>query len=428
MRHAAYAVATALTLLGCARPSAAVQAARPATPPSPFDPPARTVLAQPTVVIPLQKIGDFYFTQVLLNGRPFRFTIETGAGFFGISGRAAKALGLPIDSIEIAAGARSPVVRIDSMNVAGATFHGLTARVSERWDATNMDGIISVSVLRDVLATLDLGASRLVLEHGALPATNGRDVLAIPGRDRGQRVDVPFELGGIPGAAVLDTRSLFWITASDSLENILTLEGPPRALGTAYGPAMGNFTIEGARVAGDVRIGEFVVQRPAVIFRDRPGLVLGVPFLEQFAVTIDQRNGRIRFSRPGGSRVVTVPPQDWERNAAIAMGAESDQAEGQRRTVTSGPPPVSGQRTMGFGIAARPGARRLTIVSVVPGSSAEKVGIREGDQLLELGGTAAASMSPDVVRAAVSRGAGVKVVVSRDGRTLEFVVEPYQVP
>jgi hypothetical protein len=380
------------------------------------------------VIVPLEKIGDFYFTQVLLNGQPFRFTLETGAGFFAISGRAAKALGLPIDSIEIMPGSRSPVVRIDSMNVAGATFHGLTARVTERWDALSMDGIISIPILHDVLATLDLGAARLVLEHGALPPTNGRDVLAIPGRDRGQRVDMPFELGGIPGAAVLDTRSPFWIIASDSLVKRLTLDGPPRTLGTAYGPAMGTFRIDGARVTGDVRFGELVVQRPAVIFRDRPGLLVGVPFLEQFAVTIDQRNGRIRFSRPDGSRVVTIPSQDWEGTARIAVAEGSDPAAAPRRVVTSGPLPVSGQRTMGFGIAVRPGASRLTIVNVTPGSSAEKLGIRDGDQLLELDGTPAASMSPDVVRAAVSRGTGVKVVVARDGKTLEFVVLPYQVP
>jgi hypothetical protein len=386
------------------------------------------MLAQPRVVVPLEKIGDFYYTQVLLNGRSFRFTLETGAGFFGISSRAARALGLPIDSIEIMPGSRSPVVRIDSMHVGGATFHGLTARVTSLWDATDMDGIISVPLLHDVLATLDLGASRLILEHGSLPEPNGRDVLAIPGKDRGRRVDMPFELGGKPAAAVLDTRSLFWIMASDSNLASLRLDGAPTALGSAWGPAMGTFTITGARTAGEIRVGQYALERPVIVFRDRPGLVVGVPFLEQFVVTIDQRNGRLRFARTDGSRVVSVPVQDWERNGGISAAVASAQSADGRRVAPSGQQPVSGQRTMGFGIAAVPGGSRLTIVSVARGSSAERVGIRDGDQLLELDGTAAASMNREIVRAAVARGTPIKVVVSRGEKRLEFLVEPYQVP
>jgi carboxyl-terminal processing protease len=110
-----------------------------------------------------------------------------------------------------------------------------------------------------------------------------------------------------------------------------------------------------------------------------------------------------------------VPTQPWETGGQAGGAA----ARGQ---------PLSGQRTMGFGLAGRPSGGGLTVVNVVPGSSAERVGLKAGDQLVELDGTAAASMSPVVVRTAVSRGGPVKVVVLREGRRLEFTVEPYVVP
>jgi hypothetical protein len=403
---------------------------------TPFDGPERTTLSQPVVTVPLTKVGDFYYTQVLLNGRSFRFTVETGAGFFAISGRAANALGLRADSISVSPGTRSPVVRLDSMNLGSATFYGLVGRITSRWDVGDMDGIISVPVLRDVLATLDLGASRLVLERGALPAPNGRDVLPIARRDRGGRIDVPMDLAGIATNAVLDTRSFYWITASDSLLGTLRLQSPPRPLGTAYGPAMGTFEVRGARVVGGLRIGQYEVEQPPVVFRDRSGFVVGVPFLEQFVVTIDQRNQRIRFSRRDAATTIAVPALAWESGDTArvppAMAATERAAptnpDGPRRVAVSGGQPASGQRTMGFGIAAPPGGGALRIVNVARGSSAEKVGIREGDQLLELDGTPAAAMSPAVVRAAVARGGPVKVVVLRDGSRLELSVEPYQVP
>jgi hypothetical protein len=364
-----------------------------------------------------------------MNGRPFRFTVETGAGFFGISPRAAKALGLRVDSIEIMSGSRSPVARIDSLNVGGATLHGLTARLMPLFDNTDFDGIVSPSILRELLTTIDFGASRLLLERGALPAPNDRDIFAIPGRDRAGRIDMPFEMEGFSGAAVLDSRSFIWIIANDSVAGAMRLEAPPRAYGNAWGPSMGTFQLSGARATGDLRFGQFGVKKPAITFRNRSGLVVGVPFMEQFVITIDQKNKRIRFARTDGSQFATVPQQEWERNAtsAVANAAERSQ-DGARRVVNAGAAPVSGQRTMGFGIAGAPGSNRLTIMNVVAGSGAAIAGVRDGDLLLELDGTPASAMNPGVVRAAVARGSKVKVVVSRDGKQLEFDVEPYRVP
>ena len=89
--------------------------------------------------------------------------------------------------------------------------------------------------------------------------------------------------------------------------------------------------------------------------------------------------------------------------------------------------PGAPARNMGFGLVPHPDGR-LTVTAVAPGSSAEREGLREGDELVEFGGTPAASMSPSVMRAAAARGTSVRVVVRREGRRLELDVLPHAAP
>ena len=82
---------------------------------------------------------------------------------------------------------------------------------------------------------------------------------------------------------------------------------------------------------------------------------------------------------------------------------------------------------MGFNVAGAPGGA-LSVLNVVPGSGAEKAGLKNGDQVVEFDGTPATAMNATVFRGGASRGSRVKVVVTRDGKRLEFMVEPYVVP
>src|SRR5438132_3728571 len=136
-------ISVAVLVSGCALQRVTAQSPAPAVSGrrAPFDPPARTVLRQPIVTIPLERVdGDpFYYARVLVNGRPFRFTIETGAGVFAISPRAAAALGLTADTVEIVPGSRGAVVYVDSLTVGQAAFHGLAARITEQFDAMGFD-------------------------------------------------------------------------------------------------------------------------------------------------------------------------------------------------------------------------------------------------------------------------------------------------
>lgn len=387
-----------------------------AQPRLPFDAPARSILHAGVADVPLSKAGAFYFIDVKMNGRPFRFTLETGANFFGISPRAAKALGLKADTIEVMPGQRSAVAAVDSLTMDGVSFHGLTARVTPLFDATDFDGIISVSVLRDLLVTIDLASSRLRLERGSLSAPNGRDIVPIAGRDRGGRVDVLIDLGGLEVPAVLDSRSFLPIIIPDSLESSLRLGDAPRPAGSALGPMLGSFTLRGAHLAGDLRVGEFTFQRPGILLRDRPGAVLGVTFMEQFAITLDQRSRRVRFARAGRGSIASLPSQDWENG-----GADNARNAGGPTPRLAGPTPTS--RPMGFNMASI-GGTDLVVKNLVSGSHAEKAGIRNEDRVVEFDGTPAAAMNPDIFRRAIAKGAPVKVMVLRDGKSIEFNIQP----
>ena len=403
----------ALALTACA---AHAQSA----PRTPYSPPVKTTLASTREVIPLAKIGRFYYVDVRMNGQPFRLTLETGAGFFSISARAAKALGLRVDSMAVMPSSRSAVAWLDSLTIHGARFEGLSARVNAAWDATDFDGVLSVPVMHDVLATMHLAESRLIFERDTLPSVNGRDVLAIVGKDRGRRIDFPLVLGDVTVPAVLDTRSHFAFMLPDSLLSLLSLRESPKPAGNAYGPSMGTFTLAGAYLTSDACIGTLGIQRPAVLLRNRPGVVVGVPLMEQFVITIDQRKGRIRFARPRGEGIAIIPEQDWEKALATSQ-TESDIGRATPRQPDAAPAPS--RRPMGFNLASINGTE-LVVVNIVPGSNADKAGIKDRDVLVEFDNTPAAAMSPIVFRSAIAKNTPIKVVVNREGNRFEFLILP----
>ncbi len=89
--------------------------------------------------------------------------------------------------------------------------------------------------------------------------------------------------------------------------------------------------------------------------------------------------------------------------------------------------PKEPRRTLGFELAGSP-LDSLFVDAVEAGSDADKQGLRNGDRVLDVDGTPAASMTRSAFRAAAVRADRVRIVVVRDGKRLEFMVLPYTTP
>jgi hypothetical protein len=190
---------------------------------------------------------------------------------------------------------------MDSMQIGTATFGSVP--VSEvRTAATDIDGFLGFPTFRDVLLTVDYPNQKLRIENGALPAVNNSDVLPIrPISDR-DFLGVSITVEDKPFDAVIDTRSTGGIQLTPESATDMKWDGELQVVGMARGAAIAPVEVKAGTLAGDVKLGRYTFTRPETAVRPLPpGFptqpLLGTQVLQQFAVTIDQKNERIRFTR-----------------------------------------------------------------------------------------------------------------------------------
>jgi hypothetical protein len=231
-----------------------------------------------------------------------------------------------------------------------------------------------------------------------LPDPDERDVLRVLRPELGNRADISVSFAGRTFAAVIDTRSSIWFMVPESEGRDLPFHGAIQSAGGARGPTMGAFSLSRGNLDGDFRLGRYTVERPTVYLRDRPGTVIGMPLLEKFVLTLELAQGRVRFAHPAGDVIL---------------------ADGSHTTVSAPDGP-----SMGFGLGIPPG-RGPTVAVVFAGSDAEARGLRVGDTLVEFDGKPASEMSRELLRAAATGARPIRMVVTRDGKRLEFTVMPF---
>jgi len=370
-----------------------------------FDGPSRIDLPASGTTAPLEQLGPFYFTNVRLGGKSFRFTVETGANHMAVSHRLADELGLPVETITTPYGT-GPVVRLPALSLGSAVFHDVVARVTPGFNQEPaFDGLISIPLLNGVVAALDFPARELRL-GGPFPTQHATAIRWRPG----ERVVVPIELAGKQLSAVLDTRSPLGLTVPDSLLAGMPLAGTVGEEIRARGPSLGEFTLRPAPVAGDLTVAGRSAANPTVYFRNRPGVVLGIPVLEQFVVTLDLAGQRAALALPPGRQ--------------FALGEQPDGAAPARRAGQPGDPSAPPAVYLGFGLIPQPDGGKV-VAALAPGSSAAKEGLRDGDRIVTLDGVRAEQVDPAVMRRAAAKGSPIQIVVRRGDRQLEFTILPH---
>ena len=263
------------------------------------------VLGAQSTVLPLLPFGTQPAVNVHINGRgPYLFLVDTGAsGVARIDSSVVSALQLPTVGSTTASGATAGAavqirqVAVSLLSVGSRRYSNLTP-LSRSYNTPGeylpqIGGILALNLFERELLTIDFPRRQLRIEPGDLPPANGSTILDYEVRDG--LVYVPVAIGGVRVTALLDTGTDRSLDLPASVVRQLRLADFPHPIGKAQG-VTGQVGIAEVRIDGYVEIGEHKVWRPTVTFSDAFQFpIIGSAFLHGYAVTIDQRNHRVRL-------------------------------------------------------------------------------------------------------------------------------------
>lgn len=275
---------------------------------------ARSANSEPKlpVEIPLRMEGGMPAIELMVNGQgPFLFGIDTGAqGSSRIDATLVEKLQLKASGkIQATDGSgRSPqtvdTVKLDSIAIGNLRFTGVTAGSRNFKNSPRplkIDGIVGLSLFSEYLVTLDFPKKLLRFERGALPKSDGAEVLDYKSEQGvplvelavgNTKIDAHLDSGNMIGEFVLPT----------AFVEKLTQASEPKVVGRARS-ASGDMEIKQVQITEIVRLGRHEFPNATITF---PALGdignVGARLLSQFAVTFDQRHQRVRLARPEVAR------------------------------------------------------------------------------------------------------------------------------
>ena len=213
--------------------------------------------------------------------------------------------------------------------------------------------MIGMNVFKECLLTFDYPQEQFDFRQGELADVNGQDIIGytnprMPESHPVIEVDVKGELMEF----LIDTGMHGWFAIDEqTADQIKTIEGPvPGTMGLTIDRAERS---QLSRLDATFRIGRFVVKQPTV--RLANSNIVGTSFLENFSVTFDAKNKRMRLAGFAGKQLT--------------------------------PPSI---RDAGFSLRSRDS--QMVVWDVHPDSHAARVGFASGDIVLELNGQPASEM------------------------------------
>jgi hypothetical protein len=141
--------------------------------------------------------------------------------------------------------------------------------------------------------------------------------------------------------------------------------------------------------------------------------IVGFPFFARYKMVVDYQAKELSFT-PNGYK----PGDVMEAMMKTLMGASGDQ---NKPKVAA----AAGQWGLVVGKEARDEEAGVNVQEVMPGSAAEKAGLKQGDRLLTIGGRWTDSVG-DTYQAAsyVKSGSTAPVVIKRNGKERKLMVAP----
>jgi predicted aspartyl protease len=321
----------------------------------------RYELKEDSVTVPMNIVDGRIILDVTLNGKgPFPFIFDTGAQGSVMDLAFAREQRLDLGQ-EVMVGSPSgpgrpgAMVTIQELAIEGLTLKGMTSIAFDGLpfprNETSPRGVLSPYGLSGLLVKIDYAGRNLVFTRGALPEPDGREVF---GWDSGQALpEIPATVGGLPIKCHLDSGASSGVTLPTSFASQLTLDGPLVDMG--YAKAVDHvWPVRGAPLQGALTIGRYTLDRPLLRFMDRArgAANVGAAVLNQFVITIDPANSRLRLEGPSDGRL--KEPGDLKPHYGLQFEA----------------------------LDADP----LVLLVVDAGSPAENGGLRAGDRILSLNG------------------------------------------
>ena len=275
---------------------------------SPLDPPHSVHVPETAIEIPMSTLHGLPVVEVFINGAgPYRFVVDWGANIFAMSPKIAGDLKLPVLGTDTMGNQNAYVT---TLSIGAAKFQGLTAVLDKFFANADENGVIGRNVYEALLTTLDYPNQIVRFEAGELPPANGSDILTYTPTEGGAPM-LDLELDGKHFPAVVDTGASRWLIWPTSQSAQLKFISGPVEGGAASGPQLGVVKTQVGRLAGDIHFGAYALKQPLIEIIDRPEILIGSRLLSNFAVTLDQKNLRIRLARSTFDPII-VPQATWE--------------------------------------------------------------------------------------------------------------------
>ncbi len=274
----------------------------------------RTTLHTARVSVPMDNWGGRPVVEARINGKgPFKLLIDTGTSFpVVLDDILVGKLKLPATGITRPRGEAGDldIVDVGTMTIGDAEFSSIQGIRSTGVGCASMtgegiQGILGLPLFKGCLLTLDFPERRVSFESGELPRPDGETIEYSADEEHDYGVTVTLSVAGVPAKAHLDTGSPALVTMLNKLQKKLPLKGKPRVVGMARTP-QGEAEVRSAVLDGVLKLGKHKWAKPRIDFADLGPMLdydvgnIGSRLLKDFAVTVDQKNHRVRF-RQGGS-------------------------------------------------------------------------------------------------------------------------------
>lgn len=260
-------------------------------------------------VIPMELLANRPVIRATVNGQgPFAFLITPEDDTTLIDRELAEQLKLKEIKRPAGGNGTMPALTVEIAFGAGKTagppatipvlVGDLSRAAPEVGAAARPRGIISLSVWKDQIVTIDYARWQIVHQPGALPDPNGQDVFALTAE---RQLRLPLAIAEQTVECRVDPLYPGGLLLPPAYAAAVPVASVPKDFGelvTRDGPVH----VHEARLAATALLGPFELKSPLVLIANRGEMAtIGTRWLGRFAVTYDLANGRARLERLSAS-------------------------------------------------------------------------------------------------------------------------------